>query len=60
VRLQPRPAPSQTAAATFKVQTIEPAPIAEITEEEEIPMNLSIIAVVAAVVALGIQVWMML
>jgi len=56
VRLQPRPQPAQ--AATFKVQTVESAPIE--TTEEEIPMNLAIAAVAAAFIALALQIWMML
>jgi hypothetical protein len=55
VRLQPRPQPSQ--AASFKVQTVEP--VSE-TTEEEIPMNLAIVAVATAVIAFAIQVWMMM
>jgi hypothetical protein len=59
VRLQPRPQPSQAqaASASFKVKSAEIIPAGEITEEEEIPMKLSIIALVAAVFALAIQVW---
>ncbi|MDD5198339.1 MAG: hypothetical protein PHC88_00920 [Terrimicrobiaceae bacterium] len=59
VRLQPRPVPSQTASATFNVQTSEPA-LATETIEEEIPMNLAIAALATAVIALAIQIWMML
>jgi len=58
VRLQPRPQPSQAASASFKVQSAEIVPASE-TPEEEIPMNLSIAAVVAAVIALALQVWIM-
>ena len=58
VRLQPRPQPSQAASATFKIQPSEIVSVDE-TTEEEIPMNLSIAALVTAVIALAIQVWMM-
>lgn len=58
VRLQPRPQPSQAASATFKVQSAEIVSATE-TTEEEIPMNYSIAALVAAVIALAIQIWMM-
>lgn len=60
VRLQPRPAPSHAASATFKVQSSQIAPVAETLEEEEIPMNLAIAAVVTATIALLIQVWFMI
>jgi hypothetical protein len=57
---QPRPQPSQTASASFKVKSAEIVPAGETTEEEEIPMNLSIVTLVAAVIALGLQVWIMM
>ncbi|MGH8048703.1 MAG: hypothetical protein ACREKL_15795 [Chthoniobacterales bacterium] len=60
VKLQPRPPqPSQTTSATFKVKSSEIIPAPETVEEEEIPMNLSIITLVAAVVALALQIWIM-
>lgn len=60
VRLQPRPAPSQAASATFKVQSSQIAPVAETLEEEEIPMNLAVAALVTAAIALLVQVWFMI
>jgi hypothetical protein len=58
VRLQPRPQPTP-AAASFQVQSVQPA-ISEADANEEIPMNIAVIAVVAAVVALAIQIWTMM
>lgn len=46
-------------ASSFKVQTIEPAPQAE-DSEEEIPMIYAASATALAIVALLVQVWMMM
>lgn len=61
VKLQPRPQPSQVASATFKTQSAEivPAEAATLTEEE-IPMNFSIAALVAAVIAFALQIFIMI
>jgi hypothetical protein len=59
VRLQPRPQPSQAASASFKIQSSEIAPSPVTSEEEEIPMNLSILTLVFAIVALIAQIWVM-
>jgi hypothetical protein len=59
VKLQPRPQPSQVASASFKVKSAEIVPAPETVEEEEIPMNLSIVTLVAAVAALALQIWIM-
>ncbi len=59
VRLQPRPVPTQTSSAAFKVPSTEPSAVAVITEEE-IPMNLALAALATAVIALLVQVWFMI
>ncbi len=62
VKLQPRPQPSQVASASFTAKSaqIVPADAAVLTQEEEIPMNLAIIALVAAVIAFALQLFVML
>ncbi len=60
VRLQPRPQPTQTASASFKIQPSAAVIPAAETTEEEIPMNLAIAALATAIIALVFQVWMMI
>jgi hypothetical protein len=59
VKLQPRPQASQSTSSSFTVKSTEIVPTTE-TTEEEIPMNLSIAALAAAVLALVFQIWTML
>lgn len=59
VRLQPRPQPAApSASSAFKVQSVEAE--VESADSNEIPMNLTIVALLAAAVALVSQVLMML
>jgi hypothetical protein len=58
VRLQPRPQPVSAASAAFKVKSAEIVP-ADKAVEEEIPMNLAIVTLVAALAAFALQLWIM-